>query len=98
MPTLTLMPSGKKADVAPGTNLLAAILAAGDAIKCTCGGEGGCEASHLFVLEGRKTLSKTQRAEHEKLDALIGVSSKSRLACQTAVGEEDVTVEILSFV
>jgi len=98
MPKLVIQPAGKVADVAPGTNVLAAIIAAGESLKCTCGGNGGCEASHIFVNEGRKSLSKAQRPEHEKLDALVGVSSKSRLACQAAIGEEDVTVEILSFV
>ncbi|GAA5172023.1 hypothetical protein [Viridibacterium curvum] len=98
MPKLTIQPSGKVADVAPGTNLLAAITGAGETLKCTCGGNGGCEASHLFVSEGRKSLTKAQKPEHEKLDSLVGVSSKSRLACVAAIGEEDVTVEILSFV
>ena len=30
--------------------------------------------------------------------AIIGVSSKSRLACQTTLGEEPVSIELLSFV
>jgi len=47
---------------------------------------------------GRKSLSKVQRVENEKLDSIVGVSSKSRLACQTMMGEEPVTIELLSFV
>ena len=35
---------------------------------------------------------------NEKLDAVVGVGSKSRLACQAILGDEDVTVEVLSFV
>jgi 2Fe-2S ferredoxin len=31
------------------------------------------------------------------LDATIGVGTKSRLACQARMGQEDVTVEILGF-
>lgn len=98
MPVLTIMPSGKTTDIAPGTVLLSAILAAGEKLGCTCGGDGGCEASHIFVLEGRKSLSKAERSEHATLDGLVGVSSKSRLACQARMGEEAVTIEILSFI
>lgn len=36
--------------------------------------------------------------ENDRLDMIVGVGSKSRLACQaTVLGTEDVTVELLSF-
>jgi 2Fe-2S ferredoxin len=38
-----------------------------------------------------------QRLENERLDEIVGVGSKSRLACQALIGAEDVTVELLSF-
>lgn len=98
MTTLTIMPAGITTEAAPGTTLLAAIKAAGASILSKCEGKAQCGACHLFVLEGRKSLSKIQRAENEKLDSLVGVSSKSRLACQTTLGEEPVTIELLSFV
>ena len=98
MTALTIMPAGITFDAAPGTSLLAAIKAAGAAIMSKCEGKGQCGACHLYVLEGRKSLSKIQRVENEKLDSIVGVSSKSRLACQTTLGEEPVTVELLSFV
>jgi ferredoxin, 2Fe-2S len=97
MPTLTIQPSGKSADVAPGTTLLMAIHAAGVEWKTKCGGKAECGECHLFVSEGRKSLSKAQRKEHERLDATIGVGTKSRLACQALMGEENVTVELLDF-
>lgn len=98
MSVLTIMPSGKKTEVASGTPLITAITASGEKLACTCGGEGGCEASHVFIHEGKKSLSKTEKTEHGRLDAMIGVGSKSRLACQAKMGKEDVTVEIISFV
>jgi 2Fe-2S ferredoxin len=98
MSTLTILPSGITFEAAPGMTLLAAIQAAGAAIVSKCGGKGQCEACHVFVQEGRKSLSKIQKAENEKLDAIVGVSSKSRLACQATIGEEAVTVELLTFV
>ncbi|MEY4764256.1 MAG: hypothetical protein RI907_929 [Pseudomonadota bacterium] len=98
MPLLTILPAGLTCEVAPGTSLMAAIRAAGAQILSKCEGKAQCGACHVYVQEGRKSLSKTQRAENEKLDSIVGVSSKSRLACQANVGEEAVTVELLSFV
>lgn len=95
MTTLTVLPSGKSYDVAAGTSLLKALQSVGEAIHSKCGGEAKCDACHIFVSVGRKSLSKTQRQENEKLDGIVGVSSNSRLACQAILGEEAVTVELL---
>lgn len=75
-----------------------ALLGVGEAIAHKCDGKAECGSCHLFVQEGRKSLSKIQRTENEKLDAIVGVGSKSRLACQAVLGDEPVTVELLSFV
>lgn len=97
MPTLTIMPSGQTAEVAAGTPLLQAILNAGLKLTHKCDGKAECGECHLFVTEGKKTLSKAQRIENERLDATVGVGSKSRLACQAQMGQENVTVELLGF-
>lgn len=93
---LTVMPSGKTYDVPAGTTLLKALQDAGEPIVSKCGGEAKCESCHVFVTAGRKSLSKIQRAENEKLDGMVGVSSSSRLACQATLGSEPVTVQLLS--
>ncbi|CAG9219516.1 Ferredoxin, 2Fe-2S [Burkholderia vietnamiensis] len=98
MTILTVLPSGKSYDVAVGATLLQALLGVGEAIAHKCDGKAECGSCHLFVQEGRKSLSKIQRTENEKLDAIVGVGSKSRLACQAVLGDEPVTVELLSFV
>ncbi|MDD2926655.1 2Fe-2S iron-sulfur cluster-binding protein [Rhodoferax sp.] len=95
MTTLTVLPSGKSYEVAAGTSLLKALQAAGEPIISKCGGEAKCESCHVYVTVGRKSLSKIQRVENEKLDGIVGVSSNSRLACQALLGEEAVTVELL---
>ena len=95
MSTLTIMPSGKTFTFAPDTTLLQAILDAGEKITSKCGGEAKCGACHVFVTEGRKGISKMTSAENGKLDTIVGVSSKSRLACQVKLGTEPVTVELL---
>jgi ferredoxin, 2Fe-2S len=99
MSLVTLAPSGKSIDVAEGTTLLAAILEAEPEFAHKCDGNAKCGTCHIFVLEGRKGVSKTTREENEKLDSIVGVGSKSRLACQAKVlGTENIKVEILSFV
>ena len=95
MPLLTIAPSGKTIEVATGSPLLPAILAAGEKMSPQCGGEAKCGACHLFVTEGRKTVSRMTPQENAKLDTIVGVSSKSRLACQVIMGSEPVTVELL---
>lgn len=97
MPTITILPSGKTVEAATGSRLLDALLAAGEAIVSKCGGEAKCGKCHVFVQEGKKSLSKTTRTENEMLDTIVGVGSKSRLSCQAMLGAENVTVELLGF-
>jgi 2Fe-2S ferredoxin len=98
MPVLTITPSGKTVEAVEGATLLDALLAAGEKIATQCSGEAKCGACHVFVLEGRKGISKMSKLENARLDEIIGVGSKSRLACQVLLGTEPVTVEVLSFV
>ena len=99
MATLTVLPGDKTADVGEGTTLLAALQGMGIQLATSdCGGNAQCGTCHIFVQEGRKGISKTTKAENEKLDTIVGVGSKSRLACQAKVlGTENIKVEILGF-
>jgi ferredoxin, 2Fe-2S len=98
MSLLTIMPAGKSIEIAPGTKLLAAILAADERWTKKGEGKAACGTCHIFVQEGRKGLSKIVREENERLDTIVGVGSKSRLACQaTFLGSEDVKIELLGF-
>lgn len=96
MPTLTVQPSGNTYQAAAGSSILSALLASDENIAHKCEGKAECGSCHISVLEGRKSLSKIQREENERLDATVGVGSKSRLACQAILGEEDITIEVLS--
>jgi ferredoxin, 2Fe-2S len=96
MSTLTILPANVTVDVAAGTNLLQAILDAGQKLATKCGGKASCGACHLFLTGGRKGISKMTPEENAKLDTIVGIGSKSRLACQmTFLGTEPVTVELL---
>ena len=98
MSTITILPSGKTVEAAEGTSLLAAILQADESLNHNCDGNANCGTCHIFVQDGRKGVSKIAREENEKLDMIVGVGSKSRLACQAKVlGTENITVEILGF-
>ncbi len=97
MPTVTIQPSGKTIEAETGSRLLDALLAAGEKIVSKCGGKSKCGECHVFVQEGRKSLSKMQRIENDTLDTVVGVGSKSRLACQALLGANNVTVELLGF-
>ncbi len=97
MPLVTVNPAGRSVSVGEGATILEAILAAGEKILGKCQGKGQCGGCHVFIHDGRKTLSKIQRDENERLDAIVGVGSKSRLACQAKLGAANVTVELLGF-
>ena len=88
--------AGLSADLPAGTSLLQAILAVGGQLASKCGGNASCGACHVFVTEGRKGINRIGPLENSKLDTLVGIGSKSRLACQaTLLGTEAVTVEML---
>ena len=97
MALVTLAPSGKSVEVGEGTSILAAILQAEPTFPHKCEGNAKCGSCHISLLEGRKGVSKIGREENAILDTLVGVGSKSRLACQAIVlGTENIKVEILS--
>jgi 2Fe-2S ferredoxin len=97
MPNITILPEGKTVTVDAGESLLGALMAAGVTIGHRCDGNVECGTCHVFVHDGRKSLSKMQRSENAMLDTIVGVGSKSRLACQAILSGEDVTVELLGF-
>jgi 2Fe-2S ferredoxin len=98
MATVTVLPLGKSIEVTEGTTLLAALLGIEAPIPHKCEGQAKCGSCHIYVQEGRKGLSKIAREENERLDTIVGIGSKSRLACQAKVlGTENVTIELLGF-
>jgi 2Fe-2S ferredoxin len=95
MSVITILPSGKTVEAGEGMTILAAILQAEPDFTHKCEGSAKCGSCHIFLLEGRKGVTKITRDENAKLDELVGVGSKSRLACQvTVLGTEDIKIEI----
>jgi len=97
MPVISIKPSGKTIEAAEGSRLLDVLKNSGEDILHKCDGQAQCGSCHIYIHEGRKSISKIQRTENEKLDSIIGVSSKSRLACQVMLGNENISVELLGF-
>jgi ferredoxin, 2Fe-2S len=97
MPLLTIMPLARTVNVAEGSTILDGLVAANAMDKPKCSDKAECGACHVFVQEGRKTLSKMERIENERLDSMIGVGWKSRLGCLAKFGAGDVTIELLNF-
>lgn len=96
MPVISIQPSGKTVTAAEGSRLLDALMNSGEKILHKCDGKAECGSCHIFILDGRKGVSKIQRVENEKLDSIVGVGSKSRLACQVILGSENVSIELPS--
>ncbi len=62
MPILTILPSGKTVSVAEGSTILEGLLAAETGIEPKCGGTAQCASCHIYVHDGRKTLSDEAEA------------------------------------
>lgn len=97
MPVVSIQPSGRTITAAEGSRLLDVLKNTGDIIQTKCDGLAQCGDCHIYIQEGRKSVSKIQRTENEKLDTIIGVGSKSRLACQVVLGNENISIELLGF-
>lgn len=97
MPLVLIQPSGKSIEAAEGSCLLDVLKNSGESIPHKCDGKAQCGSCHIYVQEGRKSVSKIQRTENEKLDSIVGVGSKSRLACQVMLGNENISIELLGF-
>jgi 2Fe-2S ferredoxin len=97
MPQITILPENKVVDAPQGTVLLQALLGAGAAIQHKCGGNAKCGSCHFYLQEGKKSVNRISPTENAMLDTIVGVGSKSRLACQVVVGSENLVVELLTF-
>ena len=96
MSTLTILPSGKTVEAIAGTNLLQAILDAGEKLVSKCGGEAKCGACHIFLTGGRKGVSKMTPAGNAKLDTAAIIHESAPVAKLIAATDwHSPTVELL---
>ncbi|CAL1239777.1 2Fe-2S iron-sulfur cluster-binding protein [Candidatus Methylocalor cossyra] len=94
---LTVLPAGKRVEVARGVNLLEAIAVAGESVAQRCGGRARCGECQVLVRQGWRGLSKVRQAERDRLAKVQGVDPLSRLACQAALGiHNNIVVELVN--
>ncbi len=100
MPKLTILPhpevcpEGKTIDVAPGTTLCDAALAAGVEIEHACEKSCACTTCHIIVRKGFTSLEDADEKEEDMLDKAWGLEPESRLSCQACMDSVDLVVEI----
>jgi len=99
MPLIRFLPTFLSADpvvveVEPGVTLLEAAEEAGVPMGDACGGNCACSTCHVHVVEGFDSLEEMDDDEDDILGKADDVQMVSRLGCQTAVAESDLTVRI----
>ncbi|MCP4751694.1 MAG: DUF4445 domain-containing protein [Proteobacteria bacterium] len=88
MPRITLQPSGKAIDVQPNTELQDAVRQVGLEIDTPCGGKGTCGNCVVRVVDGEVAAQNLGKLSP------IAVNSGYVQACQTAIKQSDVTIEV----
>lgn len=86
--SVTFLPKGIKVTVDSGTDILTAAGKANIDLKAPCGGDGTCGKCSIIILEGKAKIREDSYLA-EKFDGK-GYS----LACQTLVGDEDLTLRV----
>lgn len=94
LPHEDLCPQGAEFNVNADANLCKAILAKGIEIEHACDMARACTTCHVIVREGFNSLEDADELEEDLLDRAWGLTSQSRLSCQTFVGSDDLVIEI----
>lgn len=81
-------------EVPAGTSILDAAEACGARVGHACGGNLACSTCHVWIDQGLESLPEITDKENDIMDKAFGVRGDSRLACQCALGDADVVVEI----
>jgi ferredoxin len=93
-----LRPDGRldcEVEAPAGTNLLDVAQAHGQALEGACEGQMACSTCHVIVaLADFDRLRRASEDEDDLLDLAVGVTRTSRLACQIALPEGELTVRM----
>ena len=94
LPHETLCPEGREIEATPGVSICDTLLANGIEIEHACEKSCACTTCHVIVREGFDELTPATEKEDDLLDKAWGLELTSRLSCQAAMPDGDVTVEI----
>jgi len=92
MGNLTFLPLNRTVMACAGDTILDAALQQDIPLEHECGGNCACTTCHVIVLEGGENLSAMEEVEADRLSTAEGLTSTSRLACQTILRGGDVIV------
>lgn len=94
LPHPEICPEGAEFQVQPGENLCRSLLAHGVEIEHACEMSRACTTCHVVIKEGFQSLPPSEEDEDDLLDRAWGLTPLSRLSCQVAVQDKDLTVEL----
>lgn len=94
LPNEKLCPQGAKIEVKTGEKLAQSLNKVGINLPHACEYNCACATCHVIVKEGFESLGEPSDDEYDQLDNAFGATSESRLACQTVMGDKDITIEI----
>ena len=91
---LTFSDLGRTLQACVGESVLQAALRHGIEIEHACGGWCACSTCHVIVEEGMDNVTEVEDDEEDRLDTAVGLTLKSRLACQVELLGGPVQVRI----
>ncbi len=94
MPHPEICPNGAEFEAASGDNLCRSLLAHGIEIEHACEMSRACTTCHVIVRQGFESLTPSEEDEDDLLDRAWGLTPVSRLSCQVAIDDKDLTVEL----
>lgn len=94
LPHEELCPNGAEFVVETNKNLCRILLEHGIEIDHACEMSCACTTCHVVIKQGFNSLGELDEMEEDLLDRAWGLTSQSRLSCQTRIGNEDLIVEI----
>jgi 2Fe-2S ferredoxin len=94
LPHEELCPDGDLLDANPGDTICDTLLNNNIDIEHACDKVCACTTCHVIIKEGYASLLPSDDLEDDMLDKAWGLTSKSRLSCQSIIQNDDLTIEI----
>lgn len=94
LPHEELCPDGDLLDANPGDTICDTLLNNNIDIEHACDKVCACTTCHVIIKEGYASLPPSDDLEDDMLDKAWGLTSKSRLSCQSIIQNDDLTIEI----
>jgi ferredoxin len=91
---ISIEPLKQKVSVEAGERLLSALNKDGLNIPFLCGGKGLCATCHVHIESGEQCITKKTAQEEITLRTIVGSTPNSRLACQTCVFADGLSIRV----